>query len=230
MSYSTTFVDQSTVITAGWLNDVDDLVYPVTAKTTLSIDDEVILRDSEATMAPKKVTLANLRQHIWNYWGASIAGGTVRSDIIDANKFAVTANSGGLASDSTRAVTWATIKSTLKTYFDTLYGTTEGTYTPTISVGDGASAYTLTSARYSRVGNTVYVTCIVAIDVTAAACSINISLPISTASNNAYGMGVSLTGLTTWGGQPSSTNVLFQATPSGASYIGHTLTFNYTVT
>jgi len=112
---STNFIDKSTVIEADWLNEVDAVVHDVfdgastkaEARTALNVEDDADVTDAENV-------------------GSSIHGATAKATPVDADTVPLIDSA---ASNVLKKVTWANVKATLKTYFDTLYVALTGNQT-----------------------------------------------------------------------------------------------------
>ena len=118
------------------ITDADQLgpkVASYTAKATPVDADQLFMSDSAATNLGKKFTLANLKSVLVSYFdtlyaaitvtdaspfGAKVGGYTAKTTPVDAD-LVVLADSA--ASSEAKKLTWANVKATLKTYFDTLY-------------------------------------------------------------------------------------------------------------
>lgn len=144
------------------------LVNAATSKTTPADNDETGILDSAASYVLKKLTWANLKATLVTYFdtiyvgitaanfGDFIVSLTGKTTPVDADTLTL---SDSAASDDAKKLTWANLKATLKTYFDTLYtgGRTPstiiehyddfiGTSTWFSFTGGGGSSSSMTSA------------------------------------------------------------------------------------
>lgn len=110
----------------------------LTDKATPVDADVTVIEDSASTNAKKKLTWANIKATLKAYFdtlypaettttvGSLINGATEKTTPVDADTTALIDSE---ASNVLKKLTWANIKATLKTYFDTLYPTATSTTT-----------------------------------------------------------------------------------------------------
>lgn len=98
-----------------------------TGKTTPVDADMVPLMDSAASNAAKKLSWANIKATLKTYfdtlynlyvWATDVHAATGKTTPVDADELAIVDSA---ASNVLKKLTWANLKATLKTYFDTLY-------------------------------------------------------------------------------------------------------------
>jgi hypothetical protein len=129
-------ISQSAVVYNETNQQIHDTAFLLTAKTTPIDADTLPMNDTAAANVGKKVTWANIKATLKTYFdtlyaviitaanfGNFIVALTEKTTPIDADTVII---SDSAASDDSKKVTWANIKATLKTYFDTLYTATLG--------------------------------------------------------------------------------------------------------
>lgn len=100
-------------------NAIADKTHAAAEKATVHDDDEMGGADSEASYGFVFWKFSTWKAAIWTALGALIAGGTDKATPVDADTFAI---SDSAASNASKKVSFANLKATLKTYFDTIYG------------------------------------------------------------------------------------------------------------
>jgi hypothetical protein len=111
--------------------NIGDFIVALTSKTTPVDGDSLLLSDSAASDDGKKLTWANIKATLKTYFdtlyqailtaaniGDFIVALTSKTTPVDGDSLLL---SDSAASDDGKKLTWANIKATLKTYFDTLY-------------------------------------------------------------------------------------------------------------
>lgn len=164
--------------TAETTTTVGALISGATAKTTPVDADAIGLIDSAASNILKKLTWANVKATLKTYFdtlydasgaassaqsaaiaacpaettttiGSLIHGATAKTTPVDADELGLIDSA---ASNALKRLTWANLKATLKTYFDTLYA----------PVGGGSGALTLlavlTASNNATIDDTTHIT------------------------------------------------------------------------
>lgn len=106
------------------INSFYNMISGLSAKTTVGALDEFVINDSGAST--KKVTYQNLINTIATSLGGMISNLTVKITLADTDIFII----GDSQTDNTsKKITWSSIKTILKTYFDGLYLALSGNQT-----------------------------------------------------------------------------------------------------
>ena len=112
-------------------DNVDGEIHAITEKTTPVDADELVIEDSEASHAKKRLQIANLpggtdTDAIHDNVDGEIAAVAEKTTPVDAD---VALIEDSAASNAKKRLSWANLKATLKTYTDTLYAVLGHTHT-----------------------------------------------------------------------------------------------------
>jgi len=186
------------------LQTVFDALYLPVSATTASIADSADKRyctDAQKTVISNTSGTNSGNETITSV--SALIAGASSTTVADGDDFSFIDIS---ASNILRRISWSTIKSTLKTYFDTLYQVppTWADFTPTVTLSGGSGntvpVYTYNTGRYIAIGNAVYCRVrlasdggaegagtgqfCVALPVAAGASNVNVFVPVGRASNS----------------------------------------------
>lgn len=125
---------------------------------TASASESAIYADNSGNPQWKNDSLAVDALFTSRLFGAIVDAFTSKSAPVDADEFGIADSA---ASNGSKKLTWANVKATLKTYFDTLYLTSQTLYNIYITSGDQSTTSTtnvaITGLSVSAAANTRYV-------------------------------------------------------------------------